>query len=149
MRNPLGNRFTSKQAARFICSLLWLLTVLTNYSGAQTANQRRSGIQPELVVQLGQGSSVDDAIFSPDGSSILTASFGPSGNAVLWDIASASELRRFSSDGEELKAIGFSRDGRFVLTGSYDGVARLWNAATGEQVHALKAPMGPVLAVAF
>src|SRR5207248_125719 len=32
----------------------------------------------------------------------------------------------------------FSRDGRFVVTGSDDGTARVWDAATGE-------PVGPML----
>ena len=104
--------------------------------------------KPELVVQLGQGSSVDYAIFSPDGRSILTANSNGSG-AVLWDVATGAELRRFPGQAEEFHAIAYSSDGRFVLTGGYDKSARLWNSATGEEIRSFKGGMGPVLAVAF
>src|SRR5690349_19271611 len=126
------------------CCLLVMLSLTATCCWAQTSNAiptstaAADGNKPELVVQLGQGSSVDEAIFSPEGSSILTANFGPSGSAVLWDVASAAELRTFNGGSEELKAIGLSHDGRHVLTGSYDGVARLWNAATGEQIRSFR-----------
>ena len=48
-----------------------------------------------------------------------------------------------------ISAIAFSPEGRRVLTGSGDGTARLWDAATGKAVAALAGHMGAVWAVAF
>jgi len=103
--------------------------------------------KPELIVQLGQGSSIDYALFSPDNRSILTANTG-SAYAVLWDVATGAEIRRFGNT-EGVVAIGFSPDGRLVLTAGFDKAAHLWNAATGEEVRTFKGGMGNIVAANF
>jgi WD40 repeat protein len=45
--------------------------------------------------------------------------------------------------------VAFSRDGRFVLTGSWDSTARLWDAATGQQGHSFDEALASVEPVAF
>jgi hypothetical protein len=40
----------------------------------------------------------------------------------------------------------FSPDGKRIVTGSGDGTARVWDAATGEQIQALEGPRGRVTA---
>jgi WD40 repeat protein len=45
--------------------------------------------------------------------------------------------------------VAFSPDGRAVLTGSQDGAARLWDAATGRTLGPPLEHQGPVEAVAF
>jgi hypothetical protein len=47
-----------------------------------------------------------------------------------------------------VEAVAFSPDGRRVLTGSHDGTARLWEAASGKPIATLRHE-GEVLAVAF
>jgi WD40 repeat protein len=46
-------------------------------------------------------------------------------------------------------AVAFSHDGKFLLTGSYDGTARLWDAATGRPLGLALQHQGAVTAVAF
>jgi WD40 repeat protein len=45
--------------------------------------------------------------------------------------------------------VEFSADGRFVLTASDDGTARVWDAANGEQVDAVRAHAGRLNDAAF
>jgi WD40 repeat protein/serine/threonine protein kinase len=48
----------------------------------------------------------------------------------------------------DIRAVAFSPDGRWAVTGSAGGSARLWEVATGERRATLEHP-GPVTAVAF
>jgi WD40 repeat protein len=141
-----------KSVIQLFCSLV-LILFLCELCSAQTSREiggatNPSRDKPELVVQLGQGSSVDEAAFSPDSLSILTANFSDS-SAVLWDVATGAEIRRLQGQSEDFRAIAFSSDGRFIVTGSYNKSARLWNSATGEEIRVFKGGIGPVLEVAF
>jgi WD40 repeat protein len=70
------------------------------------------------------------AAFAPRGDRLLTA--GQTGVRV-WDVA----RRRPITDLPHPRPIGsaaFSRDGRFVVTASFDGLVRIWEARTGQLI---------------
>lgn len=48
-----------------------------------------------------------------------------------------------------VNSVAFSPDGRFVLTGSEDNLARMWNAATGKLLRKFVGHSGGVMSVAF
>ena len=48
-----------------------------------------------------------------------------------------------------ITSVAYSRDGRYFLTGSLDGTAILWDAATGEQLRTFRSDAGPIFGVAF
>ncbi len=50
---------------------------------------------------------------------------------------------------DEIKSIAFSPDDKFVLTGSYDNTARLWNIETGEMVHEFIGHTSAITSVTF
>jgi hypothetical protein len=93
--------------------------------------------------------------FSPDGQLFVTGCGEP------WGLhATGQEARlRKRATGElvgaplphrgAVLAAAFSPDGKLVLTGSSDGVARLWDVASGKAVGQPMAHRGPVTAVAF
>jgi WD40 repeat protein len=52
----------------------------------------------------------------------------------LWDAASGKELLTFQGPTNGILSVAFSSDGQRILTGSRDGITKVWNAATPQQV---------------
>jgi tetratricopeptide (TPR) repeat protein len=87
----------------------------------------------------------------PDGKRFLSGSGFPffgTGEARLWDVLTGKPVGPPLRHQRVVMAVAFSPDGRTALTGSRDGTARLWEAATGKELRVFKHPDG-VLAVAF
>jgi len=70
--------------------------------------------------------------FSPNGRQIIIAS---KNSLILEDIASGKI--RIMID-EDIRAVAFSPDGRYILSGSYLGTVRLWDAATCKEIKTYK-----------
>lgn len=64
--------------------------------------------------------------FSPNGLSVFS---GSSDSNKIWDTQTGRVLLTFK-DHNDIQAAVFSADGNRVLTGNYDGVARLWELRT-------------------
>ena len=96
---------------------------------------------------------------APQGNVLATASFFGGGNSVnLWEVHN-----REWADGnynwlaklkgieirytDEVRALKYSPDGRFLFTASYDGTARQWDAHTGREVARFEGHKGPVLSL--
>lgn len=97
-------------------------------------------IKPEVGSDAGQVGVVTPA-FSPDGVRLVTAS---GDTAQMWDVATAAKVAAPMKHGDQVNAIAFSRDGRYLATGCGKVVrsrgvqhetysaAYVWNAATGQ-----------------
>jgi WD40 repeat protein len=109
---------------------------------------------------------VSSVAFSPDGRKVLLGT-GDNLSRML-DTASGQELQRFPAPASPaagglfppiparekegniwVTAVAFSPDGRFVLTGSRDRSAHLWNAETGKEVRQFTGHQGDISSVAF
>jgi RNA polymerase sigma factor (sigma-70 family) len=83
--------------------------------------------------------------FSPDGKTLATA--GP--NTIrLWEPATGKELRALEGHGSTVGCIGFSPNGRYLVSGSADHTVRLWDTASGQEIRAFRGHEAEVLAVA-
>jgi WD40 repeat protein len=89
-----------------------------------------TSIVSEYDVEETYSTNVTGLAFSPDGST-LAATFAGTGNQIyLWD-TEGKLLKRMSHPGAHLTSLAFSPDGKTILTGSADGIPRLWDVDTG------------------
>src|SRR5262249_22556601 len=107
-------------------------------------------MQRELV----HDGNVFTVLFSPQGRTLLTANgFQPKRRIVndaafLWDVDAEPPKTIALQHGRWVGATAFSADGKLVVTGSFDGTARIWDADTG-QLQAELPHKDDVVAVAF
>lgn len=73
---------------------------------------------------------------SPDGSLIAGAS--RDGKFYLWTASNGRLFRAVSAHERGVNALAFSRDSRYLVTGGYDGAARVWDVRGGSRVLEIK-----------
>jgi len=103
---------------------MWDLT-----TGAELKSPQPEGRLGPLLNLQRTGGQVWAAIFAP-GDEVLTVG---GNDARLWDTKSARERITFSPHAAVASA-HFSPNGRWIVTGSWDNSAKIWNASTGQAV---------------
>jgi WD40 repeat protein len=109
------------------------------------------------ATQVGVSRMVNSVAFSPDGQFVLSG--GTNSPARLWNVVTGKEVGVFIPppgspninplSTPTINSVAFSPDGRFVLTGSLDRTARLWDAANGQLVRNYVGHTNSVTSVAF
>ncbi len=84
--------------------------------------------------------------FSADGRFIL---IGAGSVASLIDVQSTAEVQRFTGHTDDIISSAISPDGKYVLTGGRDKMARLWDAASGKKLWEYVDQVSVISAVAF
>ncbi|CAK9084591.1 Uncharacterized WD repeat-containing protein sll0163 [Durusdinium trenchii] len=89
--------------------------------------------------------------FSPDDRKVVSA--GIHHVAQIWETHGASQRRAssvtLSGHGNSVTSAEFSAEGAWVVTGSYDGTAKIWDSTTGEMLRTLKGHSDPLRSVCF
>jgi WD40 repeat protein/tRNA A-37 threonylcarbamoyl transferase component Bud32 len=75
--------------------------------------------------------------FSPDGDHLVVAE---NEQATIFD-STGKPATVFRGHGTAVTAVNFNNDGRFVVSAGADGMARVWDAATGREQHSTR--VGP------
>ena len=90
--------------------------------------------------------------FSPAGNILSSSSDGEDSSIILWEVASGNELPPLNlADGPSTPAFSliFSPGGKFLARGSMDGAVRIWEMASGKQLHTLTGHRGSVESLSF
>jgi len=86
------------------------------------------------------------AAYSSDGNLIVTASGEV---ATIWNVHTLSQAHEFSNQHAAVLDAAFSRDGFQITTGSDDGIARVWDARSGNLIAKAVGHIGVIDSVAF
>jgi WD40 repeat protein/serine/threonine protein kinase len=160
-RNLVGHAALSPDGKRVLVSR----TLLTHPEPAVTIHDVDTGGQ--LAGWKGVGLPVEAAVWSPDGKRVAVAVEGASlvrftdqiqpdaavftdRTVFVFDAATGTDVFHLrGKHTQRVVSVRFSPDGKRLLTASWDGTARIWDAGTGEHLHALEGHECSLLTAAF
>ncbi len=90
----------------------------------------------------GHSADVNAVALSPDGRFVLTGTGDmlTEAGVYLWDVESGKGIRSFSGHTAAVRSVRFSPDGRTALTAADDNTVRVWDTASGRELHRLMHP---------
>lgn len=112
-------------------------------SSSYDNNLRLWDIQGALeVLRLSDDTAINSVVYSPDGSQFVSGAID--GHAVLWDAESGEVIRAFEAvldasitnraQKDDIDALAFSPDGKYLLMGLYSADVLLWDVESGDLI---------------
>jgi WD40 repeat protein len=112
--------------------------------------------RPLLTLESHKGGKTWTVAFTPDGNAAVVGGGStfegnnpPRASLRLWDLTTGKEIRQFEGHASDVRRVALSRDGKQLLSGSFDGSMRLWDLQTGKEIRRYEGPGNFVEAVAF
>jgi WD40 repeat protein/serine/threonine protein kinase len=85
-----------------------------------------------------EGLYVQSVAFSPIANQVATGCDDKSAYLRIWDLETKQPLHTLKGHDDAVTSISYSRDGKRLLTTSFDNTARIWNVDTGAQLQILE-----------
>jgi WD40 repeat protein len=104
-------------------------TLLVAGGNRVTVPMWRGDSHHDLRVAGTHGPLTRPVTFSPNG---MVMAIGLDGALELWDAATGEIRHRLTGYRNDVAAVAFTRDGRYVAAGGMDRVIRIWDADTGQ-----------------
>ena len=95
----------------------------------------------------GHKAIVTDVAVSPDG--LKFASTSTDGNTLIWECETSEVLWTLSAEGSAVRAMTFSSDNQWLVTGDATGHIRFWDMASGREKKTLSKLNHPASSLAF
>ncbi|MGD8633556.1 MAG: helix-turn-helix domain-containing protein, partial [Anaerolineales bacterium] len=96
--------------------------------------------------QSGDFVSTQRIRYSPEGDLLAACD---SDQVKLYDSDTGELVQTFQESGTDITALAFSRDGKYIAAGSFDGMAYLWDASKGSLLHELSGHRDAIEGVTF
>ena len=77
--------------------------------------------------------------FSPDGRRIASSSINPDNSFVVWDVQTRQVVKRVLGHKSQIHRLAYSPDSRVLASGDTDGVVKLWDGSTFEEILSIPA----------
>lgn len=87
--------------------------------------------------------------FSPDGQRIASSSINSDNSFVVWEVKTGGVIKRVLGHHSHVHRLRYHPRDPILATSETDGVVKLWDAATFEQILSLEAHPAPVVGLAF
>lgn len=114
-------------------------------SGSDDGTVRIWDVTPGSELLALSGSAVDQIQFSPDGAHLVGTADGA---ARIWDVATGGQVRSLSG-ADAMFVARLSPDGRILATADEKSNIALWDANSGDLLHAWTAHTGRINALLF
>lgn len=102
----------------------------------------------EFLILKGHTAPVVQLRFNPQGTQLASSSENGEDGVIIWDSTSGEKLHMLKDAGA-IFGLAFSPDGKRLATGNSEGMAAVWDVATGQQILSLFGHTRTVFAVAY